>query len=153
MKPEDRPLLESLSDPDLMALCIWSEARGESYDGMVAVGSVILNRVDYGQKHHGWGKLYGDSIQGVVLAKEQFSGFNSNNREYGAVINKAKEAKAGEDPGVTFGQCKTVSLSLINGTMGRTVHGIYYHTVDCNPPWAKDMRLEIVIGLHRFYYI
>ena len=36
---------------DLLARVIYGEARGEPYEGQVAVGAVILNRVEIGRAH------------------------------------------------------------------------------------------------------
>lgn len=54
----------SNSDVELLAKVISAEARGESYEGQVAVGAVILNRV----KH----PSFPDSISGVVYQKVRF---------------------------------------------------------------------------------
>jgi spore germination cell wall hydrolase CwlJ-like protein len=55
------------TDEDLYYLSrtIWGEARGEGRQGMLHVGSVILNRVNSGR--------WGSSIKAVVLARHQFS--------------------------------------------------------------------------------
>ncbi len=55
------------TDEDLYYLSrtIWGEARGEGRNGMLHVGSVILNRVDSGR--------WDDSIKEVVLAPSQFT--------------------------------------------------------------------------------
>src|SRR3990170_4207690 len=57
-----------LDDKQLMALTIYGEARGESRAGKIAVGSVILERVD----HRAWD---GDTIKEVCLMPWQFSCF------------------------------------------------------------------------------
>lgn len=57
-----------MTDPDLFALCVYTEARGEPYEGKVAVGRVILNRMA--------AKWFSDgTIPGTVLRKDQFSAF------------------------------------------------------------------------------
>lgn len=50
---------------DILAGLISAEARGESYEGKLAVGTVVMNRVDSG--------IWGSSIQSVVYAKNQFA--------------------------------------------------------------------------------
>lgn len=52
-------------DLRLLASIIWCEARGEPYEGMVAVGEVVLNRVN--------SPAYPDTIFGVIFASGQFS--------------------------------------------------------------------------------
>lgn len=49
----------------LLAALIHCEARGESYEGQVAVGSVVMNRVR--------SAAYPDSVHGVIYASGQFS--------------------------------------------------------------------------------
>ncbi|MCX5908525.1 MAG: cell wall hydrolase [Deltaproteobacteria bacterium] len=66
MKPEHKKIFESLTEWQLMGLCIEREASGEPYDGRVAVGTVILERVD----HRNWD---GKTIKEVVLCRWQFS--------------------------------------------------------------------------------
>ncbi len=52
-------------DTDLIARCVWLEARGENYDGQVAVAEVILNRVA--------SDSYPDTIEGVIWQPGQFT--------------------------------------------------------------------------------
>ena len=54
------------SELNLLAAIIQAEAGNQGYDGMLAVGSVIMNRVFY----HGGG--FPNTITGVVYAKSQF---------------------------------------------------------------------------------
>ncbi|GAA4834497.1 spore cortex-lytic enzyme [Paenibacillus vulneris] len=50
---------------DILAKVIYSEARGESYEGQVAVGAVVMNRIQSGK--------FGDSIKDVVFQKGAFT--------------------------------------------------------------------------------
>ena len=59
---------EYMTDEDtvmLLAALIHCEARGEPYEGQVAVGAVVMNRVR--------SSAYPDTIQGVIYASGQFS--------------------------------------------------------------------------------
>lgn len=49
----------------LLAALIHCEARGESYEGQVAVGAVVMNRVR--------SAAYPDTIHGVIYASGQFT--------------------------------------------------------------------------------
>ena len=49
-----------------LALTIWREARGETFDAKLAIGYVVCKRVMVG----GW---WGTTIMGVIAKKEQFS--------------------------------------------------------------------------------
>jgi hypothetical protein len=62
--------LKSLSQAEILALLIYSEARGESEQGQIAVAHVVLNRV----KRPCW---WGHDIHSVILSPKQFSGFNN----------------------------------------------------------------------------
>ncbi len=79
----------------LLAALIQCEAGGESYEGQVAVGAVVMNRVR--------SAAYPDSIHGVIYASGQFTPAMSGkvNRVYESgkikesCINAAKEALSG----------------------------------------------------------
>jgi N-acetylmuramoyl-L-alanine amidase len=62
---------DQLTDEQLVALCIWREARGELMTGKLAVGCVIRNRV----AKPGW---WGHDWRSVILKPFQFSSFNAN---------------------------------------------------------------------------
>jgi hypothetical protein len=66
MKPEDKHFFTALPDWELMGLCIQREAGGEPREGKIAVGTVILERVD----HRSWD---GKTVQEVILWPSQFS--------------------------------------------------------------------------------
>jgi N-acetylmuramoyl-L-alanine amidase len=65
---------KNLSDLALLELCIWREARGESFDGKRGVAHVIRNRT---QISTWWNGRIAGSVQRVVLQPYQFSSFNS----------------------------------------------------------------------------
>lgn len=71
------------SDVELLAKVISAEARGESYEGQVAVGAVILNRVAH--------PSFPDSLSGVVYQKGAFSCVNDSNW-YQPVAQSSKRA-------------------------------------------------------------
>ena len=56
-------------DVKRMAAIIWCEARGESYEGQVAVGTVVMNRVE--------SPRFPNTIEGVISQKGQFSPYKS----------------------------------------------------------------------------
>ncbi len=61
----------SSSDINLLAKLIAAEARGESYTGQVAVGAVVLNRVEHSS--------FPDTVAGVIYQKGAFSCVNDSN--------------------------------------------------------------------------
>lgn len=58
-------VVANADDTRLLAALIQCEAGGESYDGMLAVGAVVMNRVRSG--------AYPDTITGVIYASGQFT--------------------------------------------------------------------------------
>lgn len=53
------------ADVDLLARLIEAEAGGEEYEGKLAVGTVVMNRLEAGR--------WGDSISKVIKAEGQFA--------------------------------------------------------------------------------
>lgn len=67
--PEKIPYQELDGDIKRMAAIIWCEARGESYEGQVAVGTVVMNRVE--------SPRFPNTIEEVIAQKGQFSPYSS----------------------------------------------------------------------------
>ena len=68
----------------LLANIIYCEAGGEPYVGKVAVGSVVMNRVEHSK--------YPDTIEGVVYDKGQFSPVSNGKLSKALKYNKADES-------------------------------------------------------------
>ena len=80
---------------NLLARIINGEARGEPYEGQVAVGAVIMNRVRSSE--------FPNTIAGVIYQKGQFTAvtdgqFNKPIEENSTVYKAAREALNGSDP-------------------------------------------------------
>ena len=71
-------------DRYLLANLIYCEAGGEPYEGQLAVGSVVVNRV--------LSALYPDTIVGVIYQSGQFSPVASGRLELALASNKATES-------------------------------------------------------------
>ncbi len=71
-------------DRYLLANLIYCEAGGEPYEGQLAVGSVVVNRV--------LSALYPDTIVGVIYQSRQFSPVASGRLELALASNKATES-------------------------------------------------------------
>ena len=83
----------SRDDLYLLAKAIHAEARGEIYEGQVAVGAVILNRVRSNQ--------FPNSIYGVIYQPRQFDAVYDgqiNMQPNQTALNAAQEALRGWDP-------------------------------------------------------
>ena len=113
------------NDIYLLAKVIEGEARGESYKGQVAVGAVILNRVDHSS--------FPDSISGVVYQSGAFDCvYDSNwNVEPSATARKAaNDAINGWDP------------------TGGAIY--YYNPAKTTNQWIRSRTVVTVIGRHYF---
>lgn len=115
----------SSSDVELLAKVISAEARGESYEGQVAVGAVILNRV----KH----PSFPDSISGVVYQKGAFSCVNDSNW-YAPVAESSKRA----------------AIDALNGwdPSGGAIY--YFNASKTNDAFMHSRPVVKVIGDHKF---
>lgn len=85
----------STSDIQLMARAINGEARGEPYEGQVAVGAVILNRVKNSQ--------FPNTIAGVIYQSGAFTAVSDGQinhpiAEDSTVFKAARDAMNGWDP-------------------------------------------------------
>jgi len=115
------------SDLQLMARAINGEAIGEPYEGQVAVGAVILNRVKSSK--------FPNTIAGVIYEKGAFTAvadgqINVPIKEGSTVLKAAQDAMNGWDP--------------TNGC-------IYYFNPDtATNEWIWSRPLVKKIGKHRF---
>ena len=115
------------SDVQLLARAINGEARGEPYEGQVAVGAVILNRV----KHPD----FPNTIAGVIYQSGAFTAvadgqINVPIAEDSTVVKAARDALNGWDP---------------------TGGAIYYFNPDtATNKWIWSRPLIKQIGKHRF---
>ncbi|MGM0471375.1 MAG: cell wall hydrolase [Bacillota bacterium] len=94
-RSEAKSDLDDISDSDvgLLARIIHAEARGEPYRGQVAVGAVVLNRVESSE--------FPNTIQGVIYQEGQFTPVKNgqfNLKPDSSSYRAAKEALDGRDP-------------------------------------------------------
>lgn len=146
-------LLDPLTDPQILALTLYGEARGEPIEGVIAVGCVIRNRVIDAR----WGTKY----RQVCLAPWQFSCWRREGGEanYERVLDYAKQLlahKVPDDP--IFRQCVWVSQGVIGGWILDTVKNAthYYAPAAMQPPgsvpkWAANKQPVVTRGRHVFY--
>ena len=117
----------STSDIQLMARAINGEARGEPYEGQVAVGAVILNRVKDSR--------FPNSISGVIYQPGAFTAvsdgqINAAISEGSTVYKAAQDAMNGWDP-----------------TSGCVY---YFNPNTATNKWIWSRPLVKTIGKHRF---
>ena len=113
------------SDLYLLARLIYAESRGEPYTGQVAVGAVVLNRVQ--------SSSFPNSVAGVIYQRGAFSVVDDgqiNLSPNSTAVNAARDALNGWDP--TYG-C------------------IYYFNPNtATSSWIWSRPYVLTIGSHRF---
>ncbi len=115
----------SNADLNLLAKCVYAEARGESYVGQVAVASVILNRVK--------SPKFPNTISGVIYQPYAFTCVNDgqiNLTPNQTAFNAAQDAMNGWDP--TYGAI------------------YYYNPKTATSSWIRSRTTTITIGKHVF---
>ncbi len=117
----------NISDVQLLARAINGEARGETYEGQVAVGAVILNRVK--------NSSFPNTIAGVIYEPGAFTAVSDGQinvpiEESSTVVKAAQDALNGWDP---------------------TGGAIYYFNPNtATNSWIWSRPLIKTIGKHRF---
>ena len=116
---------QSSNDLYLLAKCIYAEARGEPYVGQVAIGAVILNRVE--------SSSFPNTIYGVIYQPYAFTCVNDgqiNLEPDQTAYNAARDTLNGWDP--TYG-------------------AIYYYNPDtATSSWIWSREIVVTIGRHNF---
>lgn len=115
------------SDLQLMARAINGEARGEPYEGQVAVGAVILNRVKSSK--------FPNTIAGVIYQSGAFTAVTDGQinvpiAEGSTVLKAAQDAMNGWDP------------------TGGAIY--YFNPATATNKWIWSRPLIKTIGKHRF---
>lgn len=137
-------MFEKLSDKALLALCIYGEARGETPEGKIAVGSVIMERV----KRNGW---FGKGIHGVILKPYQFSCFLTNDPNYPKLRHIAEQWDEEMTQSAVLNDCYGIADGLIEGRIEPNIEATHYKTLNCHASWAAKMVIVGTIGNHSFY--
>lgn len=140
-----------LAEDQVMALTIYGEARGESVEGKIAVGSVILERVD----HRDWD---GRTILEVCLKPWQFSCFNERDPNFGKLLHIAENWDEAMAVDRALNDCYGIAAGLLAGTIPRTeeiaaAHCCQYATRRGAEAATWDDRMKVVaeIGHHVFF--
>lgn len=115
----------SSSDYDLLARIISAESRGEPYSGQVAVGAVVLNRIEH--------PSFPDTLSGVVYQKGAFSCLDDG-QFYESISDSAYRAA-------------TDALNGIDPSGGAIY---YYNPKKATSKWIFSREIITTIGNHRF---
>ncbi|MFA6290133.1 MAG: cell wall hydrolase [Victivallales bacterium] len=138
-----------LRDDQLLGLVDYGESRGEPREGQIAVGTVILERVD----HRDWD---GKTIKEVCLLPYQFSCLLPDDPNFKQLALIASGFEAALMKSSVLTGCHEIAKGLLDGTIPRNPllaehHCMQYKVVGCKAAWADKMRLILIIGHHEFY--
>jgi N-acetylmuramoyl-L-alanine amidase len=145
VRKEEESIFDRLNPIEVMALTIYGEARGESWEGMLAVGFVIVNR----------SRLWKQSIKEVCFAKNQFSCYNSNDPQYCHMLSQATYWKhTKEEENDTMLVAQTALYGWNESTVGDAT---FYRVIGNKNKWfdgqiKKGKLIKVCdIGHHEFY--
>jgi hypothetical protein len=123
-----------LSNQQIMALTICREAGGEATEGQIAVGTVILERVD----HRDWD---GKTVKEVCLKKWQFSCFNESEKGYGRTLHMAEAWDECMALDLSLMNCYTLTVGMLSGRIARNPILAAAHCCQyLNPKVAKETK-------------
>ena len=140
----DHTMTVNASEEDLLLLSaiIYCEAGGESYEGQLAVGYVIMNRVR--------SKLFPNTISGVVYQKNQFSPAGSGRLATVLAMEMDPDVK-----GVVTDSCRRAAREVIDGT-SNVGDSLFFRTWKPVPQLVENLKNNNIpyqiIGNHIFYY-
>ncbi len=140
---------QQLTNPEIVGLTIFGEARNQSLDGKVGVGSVIRNRL-FSKQNFG-GQTYKD----ICLAEKQFSCWH----ELGDNYEELKRAVILVIDGKIFGntilrECIFLGQGIVDNALRDNVNGaLYYRTVKLFKDKPFTVKWSIEIGDHIFYQV
>jgi len=117
----------TLSDRECLARAMFFESNRSSRDGLIAVGTVVMNRVKSGQ--------YPDTICGVVGQKGQFAP---------GVLSRPMSSKA-------LPEVQSAAAAVLKGERHPGVkNAMFFHTAGLKFPY-KNMHYVLVAGGNAFY--
>jgi N-acetylmuramoyl-L-alanine amidase len=112
----------SAEDRDLLERIVAGEARGEPYDGLIAVAEVVLNRAE----------LWDMTPMEVMTAEGQFyTGYT------GPISDAVKDA---------------VTDALTGDRVFTDYKVTHFHEASITPYWAESKTFAGRVGNHKFYY-
>ena len=136
----------NVSDVDMLARLIYSEAGGESKKGQQAIANVIWNRKN--QVNMGLGFDAQGTISDVITAENQFEGYDN------------KSYRNAHKRGDAWDQAKAIARAQLSGNLPDITNGLVFYR---NPKTAaktgwfqenvdnKQLRPRMTIGNHVFY--
>lgn len=134
-------------DLELLARTIYGEARGEAWEGKIAVAWVIRNRVEVDLHGDGKPDWWGEGYAQVCLTPYQFSCWNKNDPNLPKLLGVTVE-----DP--YFRVCLAAAAAVVSNLVPDPTKGArHYKTTTLAWPasWGPQRIPLARIGSHSFY--
>jgi len=121
----------NIEDLYCMTINIYHEARSEPIQGQIAVGNVVINRID--------DPNYPNTVCDVVYERKQFSWYSDGKSD--KIHNK-----------IAFKEAAEISLMLLAGYIDDNTDGAthYYNPHIVKPYWANAYDYQIQYANHIF---
>lgn len=144
MNSEQKAKVVELKDEEVMALTLYGEARGASFNAKLGMAQVMWNRTK--------DKRFGSNIKEVVTKPKQFSCYNDNDVNLQIIMGVVEDFDGNFNKNIHLRECYMIALAVINGYIqGKVKDSLFYHTTGVNPKWNKNMILEAKIGNTLFW--
>ena len=150
IKPEDSGIVYgelnlTQAELDMLTAMIYCEARGESYEGQLAVGYVIMNRVRSSK--------FPNNLESVLRQSKQFEPAGSG--RFDIVLTAYWEGIPGVIGQSEWNSCQKAALVCVNSE-SNVGESLFFRTHKPVPQLAENLEAAGVpywiIGNHIFYY-
>lgn len=138
LQPASAQARDTMTELRCMALAIYFEARGEPVSGQVAVGHVIMNRLENAR--------FPSTVCGVVKQ-------GTDRRRYRCQFTWYCDGRS-DRPRNMMQWYRVLLLSIdiyLGKTQDPTEGALWYHAVYVSPPWRRAFTRGPKIGQHIFY--
>ena len=146
-----QPVIEmpdiDIKELNCLALNIYHEARGESYQGKIAVANVTLNRVLH--------KKYPNSICGVVHQGRHYVNWKGNTMPVKHKCQFSWYCDGRSDivhEDNAWSSSRDIAFDVLMGWVDDNTHGAthYYNPHKADPYWASELLQTAELGNHVF---
>jgi len=122
---------ETVTDLDCLTEAIYFEARGEPWNGQLAVANVVLNRVNHPK--------FPQSVCDVVRQEHQFSYY------WDGLPKVIQDPKAWHTAG------QVAKMAMEGFVLDDIENATFYHATHVRPRWSASFKPTARIGRHIFY--
>jgi spore germination cell wall hydrolase CwlJ-like protein len=126
------------ADLHILARTIFGEARGQDFEGQIAVAWVVRNRVARPRR-------FAPTVAGVCLSPMQFSCWNRADPTFERMVMVEIP-----DPAYVTALA-AAGMVLTDRAPDPTGGADHYHATYVQPYWARTMTRTVQLGAHVFY--